>query len=88
MTVTELLEHPWLNDKTARDIPLDSPSIIIADEVRYIRSLFQKLEKQFPSLTTKISTKEIAKRPRIKKKTTVIRNKEEDGHNMIHLFDV
>ncbi|XP_029198306.1 MAP kinase-activated protein kinase 5-like [Acropora millepora] len=32
MTVTELLEHPWLNDKTARDIPLDSPSIIIADE--------------------------------------------------------
>lgn len=32
MTVTELLEHPWLNNKTARDIPLDSPSIIIADE--------------------------------------------------------
>ena len=87
MTVTELLEHPWLNDKTARDIPLDSPSIIIADEVCYIRSLFQKLEKQFPSLTKIISTKEIAKTPRIKK-TTVIRKKEEGGHNMIHLFDV
>ena len=76
MTVTELLEHPWLNDKTARDIPLDSPSIIIADEVCYIRSLFQKLEKQFPSLTTKISTKAIAKRPRIKKND---RHKKERG---------
>lgn len=32
MTVTELLEHPWLNDGAVRDTPLDSPSIIVADE--------------------------------------------------------
>ncbi|XP_078360737.1 LOW QUALITY PROTEIN: MAP kinase-activated protein kinase 5-like [Oculina patagonica] len=32
MTVIELLEHQWLNEGTVPDVPLDSPSIIVADE--------------------------------------------------------
>ena len=35
MTVTELLEHKWLNEGAVPDVPLDSPSIIVADEVSY-----------------------------------------------------
>lgn len=33
MTVTELLEHQWLNEGTVPDVPLDTPSIIVSDEV-------------------------------------------------------
>ena len=33
MTVIELLEHQWLNDGTVPDVPLDTPSIIVSDEV-------------------------------------------------------
>ena len=33
MAVTELLEHQWLNEGVVPDVPLDSPSIIVADEV-------------------------------------------------------
>ena len=33
LTVTDLLEHQWLNEGTLSDVPLDSPSIIVADEV-------------------------------------------------------
>ena len=36
MTVTELLEHPWLNEGTVPDVPLDTPSIIVSDEVCHI----------------------------------------------------
>ncbi|PFX24120.1 MAP kinase-activated protein kinase 5 [Stylophora pistillata] len=32
LTVTDLLEHQWLNEGTVSDIPLDTPSIIVADE--------------------------------------------------------
>ena len=35
MTVIELLEHRWLNEGPVSDVPLDSPSIIVADEVCY-----------------------------------------------------
>jgi len=33
MTVTELLEHQWLNEGAVPDVPLDTPSIIVSDEV-------------------------------------------------------
>ena len=33
MTVIELLEHQWLNEGTVPDVPLDTPSIIVSDEV-------------------------------------------------------
>ena len=33
MAVTELLEHSWLNEGVVPDVPLDSPSIIVSDEV-------------------------------------------------------
>ena len=33
MTVTELLEHQWLNEGSVPDVPLDTPSIIVSDEV-------------------------------------------------------
>ena len=33
MAVTELLEHSWLNEEVVPDVPLDSPSIIVSDEV-------------------------------------------------------
>ena len=57
MTVTELLEHPWLNDKTARDIPLDSPSIIIADEVCY--QFFVPVKGMFLSLSYGVTSRQI-----------------------------
>ena len=33
--MTELFEHKWLNEGAVPDVPLDSPSIIVADEVCY-----------------------------------------------------
>lgn len=36
MTVTELLEHQWLDEGTVPDVPLDTPSIIVSDEVCYL----------------------------------------------------
>ena len=38
--MTELLEHKWLNEGVVPDVPLDSPSIIVADEVGYYFFLF------------------------------------------------
>lgn len=35
MTVSELLNHQWLNEGVVPDVPLDSPSIIVADEVSF-----------------------------------------------------
>ena len=35
MSVAELLEHKWLNEGAVPDVPLDSPSIIVADEVSF-----------------------------------------------------
>ncbi|KAJ7387478.1 MAP kinase-activated protein kinase 5 [Desmophyllum pertusum] len=32
LTVTELLEHLWLNEGAVPDVPLDTPSIIVSDE--------------------------------------------------------
>ena len=39
MTVTELLEHQWLNEGTVPDVPLDTPSIIVSDEVCHSESM-------------------------------------------------
>lgn len=69
MTVTELLEHQWLNEGTVPDVPLDTPSIIVSDEVCHSDFGTVKLSPSWMTRKKKTRAKMAARYPGSKEPT-------------------
>ncbi|XP_058962989.1 MAP kinase-activated protein kinase 5 isoform X1 [Pocillopora verrucosa] len=72
LTVTDLLEHQWLNEGTVSDVPLDSPSIIVADEEAFREAMnahsAQLTKMRLPDRTVVLKAVTKAKNPILMKR--------------------
>ncbi|XP_020609082.1 MAP kinase-activated protein kinase 5-like isoform X1 [Orbicella faveolata] len=77
MTVTELLEHQWLNEGAVPDVPLDTPSIIVSDEEAFREAMnahsAQLTKMRLPDRSVTLKAVSVAKNPILIKRKNIFK---------------